>query len=407
MLTPRGPHRKKRSGLPRFAAGFGPDFGISLEVRGMGWSFRIGRLGGTDIKVHVTFLALVAWYAWGAYARGGAPAAAQAVIFLLALFACVLAHEFGHIGMARRYGVRTPDVILLPIGGLARLERMPEQPKQELLIAAAGPAVTLALAIAFFGVLRLEGSRFGAAALEPGRAGLVQELLWVNVALLLFNLLPIFPMDGGRMLRALLAMRLGFQRATRIAARVGQFGAFFLGLWGLGFFARWGLAPNLVLLLIAVFVYLAAGAEAAAAMTKAAGSGLTVHELMVTRFVTLPIHATVADAVTALVAGEQKEFPVVDNWGKLEGLVTRDGLIRALAAHGNGAPVDRAMNTGVVPVPVSVPFEEALQRLGQSGLPALPVVDQAGALVGLLTLDNVRDVLLVRQAGELRSRQPA
>jgi len=368
----------------------------------MGWSFRIGRLGGTDIKVHITFLALVAWYAWTAYAQGGTPAAVQAVVFLLALFACVLAHEFGHIGMARRYGVRTPDVLLLPIGGLARLERMPEQPKQELLIAAAGPAVTLALAAAFFGLLRIEGSRLGTAALEPGRTGLVQELLWVNVALLLFNLLPIFPMDGGRMFRALLAMRLGFQRATRISARVGQLGAFFLGFWGLGFFSGWGLAPSVVLVLIAVFVYFAAGAEAAAAETKAAGSGLTVQELMVTRFVTLPAYATLQDAVNALVAGEQKEFPVVDNWGKIEGLVTRDGLIRALAAHGNGAPVERAMSTGVAPVPVAVPFEEALERLGRSGLPALPVVDPAGALVGLLTLDNVRDVLLVRQAGESR-----
>lgn len=372
----------------------------------MGWSFRIGRLGGTDIKMHITFLLLVAWYAWTAYAAGGQQAAVHAVIFLLALFACVLAHEFGHIGMARRFGVRTPEVLLLPIGGLARLERMPEQPRQELLIAAAGPAVTLALAAAFFGLLRIEGSPFGSAALDPGRTGLVQDLLWVNVALLLFNLLPIFPMDGGRMLRALLAMRLGLRRATRIAARVGQLGAFFLGLWGLGLFRGWGLSPSVVLVLIAVFVYLAAGAEAAAVETKAAGSGLTVHDLMVTRFVTLPVHATLADAVNALVAGEQKEFPVVDNWGKLEGLVTRDGLIRALAAHGNGASVEQAMTTGVVPVPVSVPFEEALQRLGGSGLPALPVVDPSGALVGLLTLDNVKDVLLVRQAGEARLRQP-
>lgn len=366
----------------------------------MGWSFRIGRLGGTDIKVHVTFLVLLAWYAWTAYTDGGGPAAAEAVVFLLALFACVLAHEFGHIGMARRFGVRTPDVLLLPIGGLARLERMPDQPRQELLIAAAGPAVTLAIALLLAALLRLTGSPLSTGSLVPGRLGLAQELLWVNVALLLFNLLPIFPMDGGRMFRALLAMRLGLRRATRIAARVGQFGAFFLGAWGLGLFSSWGLSPSLVLVLIAVFIYLAAGAEATGVETQAMGHGLSVRQLMVTRFVTLPVHATLQDAVDALVAGEQREFPVVDNWGRLEGLVTRDGLIRGLAAHGPGASVERGMTTAVEPVGVEMPFEVALERLGRSGLPALPVVDGGGALVGLLTLDNVRDVLLVRQAGE-------
>jgi Zn-dependent protease len=365
----------------------------------MQWSFRIGRVGGTDIKVHITFLALVAWWGYSAYADGGRAAAVQAVVFLLGLFACVLLHEFGHILMARHYGVRTPDVILLPIGGLARLERMPEEPRQELLIAAAGPAVTLAIALAIFAVLQLTGAPLSSAQLDPLQPGLAQQLMWINVALLLFNLLPIFPMDGGRMLRALLAMRMGLPRATRIAARVGQGGALLLGLWGLGFFARWGLGPNLVLVLIAVFVYLAAGAEGAAVETRAAGRGLTVRELMITQFVALPVYATLQQAVDALLAGEQGEFPIVDNWGKIEGLLTRDGLIRGLSQHGGGATVERAMTQGIEPLPISESFEEALDRLGSSGLPALPVVDSNGTLVGLLTRDNVKDVLLVRQAG--------
>jgi len=366
----------------------------------MQWSYKVGRIRGTDIKIHVTFLLLVAWYAWSAYGEGGSRAAVTAVAFLLALFACVLLHEFGHITMARHFGVRTPDVLLLPIGGLARLERMPEEPRQELLIALAGPAVTLGIALGLFGLLRLLGAPLDADQLAPGQPGLPQKIMWVNVALLLFNLLPVFPMDGGRVLRALLAMRLGLLRATRIAARVGQFGALLLGLWGLGFFSGWGLSPSVVLVLIAVFVYLAAGGEAAAVETRAAGQGLTVHQMMITRYVTLPVHATLQDAVDALLAGEQREFPVLDNWGRIEGLLTRDGLIRGLAERGPGASVESAMTRGVRPVPVTAPFAEAMERLGASGLPALPVVDAGGALVGLLTRDNLSDILLVRRAGD-------
>jgi Zn-dependent protease len=365
----------------------------------MQWSFRIGRIGGTEVKIHVTWLALVAWWAYAAYSDGGGSAAVEAVIFLLALFACVLLHEFGHILMARHYGVRTPDVILLPIGGLARLERMPEEPRQELFIAAAGPAVTLGIALVLFGALRLLGAPLDAASFEPSQADLAHQILEVNVVLLLFNLLPIFPMDGGRMLRALLAMRLGLPRATRIAARVGQSGAVLLGLWGLGFFARWGFPPNIVLVLIAAFVFLAAGAEGAAVETRTAGRGLTVRELMITQFVALPVHATLQQAVDALLAGEQREFPVLDNWGRVEGMLTRDGLIRGLSQLGGGATVERAMTSGAEPLTPTLPFEDALDRLGRSGLPALPVVDQGGALIGLLTRDNVTDVLLVRRAG--------
>lgn len=371
----------------------------------MQWAFRIGRVGETEIKVHVTFLVLVAWYAWTAYAAGGGPAAAESVVFLLALFGCVLLHEFGHIRMARRFGVRTPEVLLLPIGGLARLERMPEEPKQELLIAAAGPAVTLVIAAGLYLALRGAGVPLDPDQMEPGQTGLLQQVMWVNVALLFFNLLPIFPMDGGRMLRALLAIRMGLRRATRIAARIGQAGACFLGFWGLGFLSGWGLSPSVVLVLIAVFIYLAAGAEAASVETRAMGRGLTVRELMVTRFTALPVHATLQQAVDALVAGEQREFPVVDNWGKLEGLVTRDGLIQGLAAHGSGASIERGMTAGIQPVPADTPFETALELLGRSGLPALPVVDERGALVGLLTRDNVTDVLLVRKAGDAQPRR--
>src|SRR5712692_856979 len=162
----------------------------------MPWSFRIGRVAGTEIKVHITFLALLAWFALKGYNAGGTSAALDRTIFTLGVFTCVLLHEFGHILVARRFGVRTPDVILLPIGGVARLERIPEEPKQELLIALAGPAVTLLIAVVLYTALRL-GHQEIVGQLSPA-APLLDQLLAVNVGLLLFNLIPAFPMDGGR-----------------------------------------------------------------------------------------------------------------------------------------------------------------------------------------------------------------
>ena len=349
----------------------------------MGWSFRIARIAGTDVKVHVTFLLLLGFYAL----RGGAVVA----LLILAIFGCVLLHEVGHIMMARRFGIRTPDVLLLPIGGLARLERMPEEPRQELLIAIAGPAVTLAIAVLLYAALAAGGGAPELRTLYTApTTSFVAELYRINVVLLVFNLIPAFPMDGGRVLRALLSRRVGAVRATRIAAGIGQAAAFGLGFLGIS-------TGNLILVLIAFFIFLGAGAEATAVETKAAGAGIRVREMMVTDFRALPVHATLADAAALLLAGEQREFPVVDNVGALEGLLTRDNLIQGLSARGPGAIVDQAMTRGVAAIPPDLDFASALERLRESRLPALPVVD-GGRLVGLLTTENINDLLLVRRA---------
>jgi stage IV sporulation protein FB len=197
------------------------------------WSFTIGTIAGTQIKIHLTFLALVGWYAWSAAQTGGRDAAIHATTFLLAIFFCILLHEFGHIAMARRYGIRTPEVILSPIGGLARLERMPEEPRQELLVALAGPAVTAVIAAVLWGALALGESRLSLEVFDRARIPMAPGLLYVNTSLLIFNLIPAFPMDGGRVLRAILAKRMGMVAGTRIAVRVGQGFAVILGLVGL------------------------------------------------------------------------------------------------------------------------------------------------------------------------------
>jgi Zn-dependent protease len=292
----------------------------------MQWSYRIGRVAGTDIKVHVTFLLLVGWWALIGYSQGGITAALTSALALLALFACVVLHEFGHILMARRFGVRTPDVILLPIGGVARLERIPEEPRQELLIALAGPAVTLAIAVILYAVLRLGGSPAQVRELSEQQPFLA-FLVTVNIYLLLFNLIPAFPMDGGRVLRAILSSRLGLVRGTRIAATLGQSLAVLGGLYGLT-------RSEPLLVLVAFFVFLGANAEASAVETRAAGQGLQVRQMMVTDFRTVPIHATLSQAVDLLLSGEQREFPVLDNLGRTEGILTRDNLIRGLSQRG-------------------------------------------------------------------------
>jgi len=356
----------------------------------MTWSFRIARILGTDVKVHFTFLLLVAWWAISGYQEGGTSGAVHATVLLLSLFTCVILHEFGHILMARRFGVRTPDVILLPIGGVARLERIPDKPKEELLIALAGPFVTLVLAAVFYGWLVLTGQPITPSD-ELAHAPLVVALLVMNVILLVFNLIPAFPMDGGRVLRALLASKLGFVRATRIAASIGQGLAIPAGVYGL-------FKPEPMLVLIALFVFLGAATEAAAVETRMAGEGIRIEQMMVTRFETIPIHARLRLAVDLLLSGEQREFPVVDNTGRVEGLLTRESLIKALAERGPESTVGEAMISPVPALPAGLDFETALGRLRSSGLAALPVVGPSGELVGLLTMDNVSDLMMVRRA---------
>src|SRR5262245_21301590 len=187
----------------------------------MTWSFRIARIAGTDVKVHVTFLLLVACWAVSGYQEGRTPGAVHPTVLLLSLFTCVIVHEFGHIRIARRFGVRSPDVILLPIGGVARLERIPDKPKEELLIALAGPVVTLVLAAVFYGWLKLTGQPITTVSDDLAHTPLAMALMAMNVILLVFNLIPAFPMDGARVLRAVLASRLGFANAARTPAWMG------------------------------------------------------------------------------------------------------------------------------------------------------------------------------------------
>ena len=357
----------------------------------MSWSFPIGTVKGTVIRIHLTFVLFLVWIGVAHYAQGGQRAAVQGVLFISLLFACVLLHEFGHVFAARRYGVQTPDITLLPIGGVARLERIPEKPAEELVVALAGPAVNVVIAALLFLALGGLPSMDDGMQVQNAGIGLLERLAWVNISLVVFNLIPAFPMDGGRVLRALLAYRLGYARGTRIAAGVGQAVAFALGLAGL-------LGGNPLLIFIALFVYMGAASEASAAQMRDAGRGMIASDAAETRFEGLSPTATVEDAVERLLSTSQHDFPVVDGAGRLRGVVTRDDIIRALRERGPEAPVLEVMRRDVPVVHHRQPLDEALRVMQQGRHPAVGIVDGEGKLVGLITPENVGELMMVQAA---------
>jgi stage IV sporulation protein FB len=354
----------------------------------MSWSLPIFRIAGIQLRIHITFLLLIAWLAFGYYAQGGSAAAASRVIFVLLLFVCVVLHEFGHAFAAKAFGINTPDITLLPIGGVARLERMPEEPVQELIIAVAGPLVNVVIALGLF-VSGGSQALLNPSNLEGG--GLVAQLLTINIVLVLFNLLPAFPMDGGRVLRALLATRLSYVRATQVAANVGQGFAFIFGFLGL-------FGPNPFLLFIALFVYIGASQEAALAQMKDVSRRFPVSSAMVREFRTLSEDASLQEAVDALLATSQHDFPVVDDTGGVAGLLTRQGLIAALRKNDPALRVGDVMRRDIPTVTTGTRFEDAFRIMQECNCPAVPVLDRMKRLVGLLTPENVTELMMVQSA---------
>jgi Zn-dependent protease/CBS domain-containing protein len=356
----------------------------------MRWTFHIARIAGIDVKVHATFLLLLAFYGFAFHAQGGLPAAIQGVVFISLVFLCVLLHEFGHALAARRYGINTPDITLLPIGGLARLDRMPEKPIEELVVAVAGPLVNVAIAallapfVHFATITRPD-------VLEHFGSGLIAQLFVANCVLVVFNLIPAFPMDGGRILRAFLAMRMDYAKATNIAATIGQTLAFVGALCAL-------LWWHPMVMLVAIFVFFGAQSEAAYAQMRSVTNGLRVRDAMVTRFEMLARSATLHDAVQAVLNTSQHDFPIVDEAGSVIGVLTRDDLIVALRQSGPQTPVIEVMRTNVPSLDPMMFFDRAQGIMQSTDSPALPVVDHFGRLVGLFTHENVGELILLQSA---------
>jgi Zn-dependent protease len=356
----------------------------------VGWSWKLGRIAGIDVYVHATFALLLLWVGFISYVpRRDVNDVLAGLAFILCLFGVVVLHELGHALAARRYGIKTRDITLLPIGGVARLERMPDEPKQELVVALAGPAVNVVLAGGLFAVLY-----FGRLPISPPEevatfgGNLLSQLFMANVFLAVFNMLPAFPMDGGRVLRALLAMRMDYVRATRIAAGIGQFMAVLFGLIGL--------MGNPLLLVIALFVWVGAAAEAGAVQFKAGLAGVPVARAMIREFATLTPDDTLATAARQVLAGFQHDFPVTAD-GRVVGILPRDTLLVGLAEAGPDGRVGDFMRADFATADPREMVEPVVERFKSGECPVVPVV-RDGELVGLLTPENVAGLVMIREA---------
>jgi len=362
---------------------------VGEEERVVKWSWKLGRIAGIDVRVHATFLFLVAWVALlGWQASGTLAGVLGEELFMLAVFASVVAHEYGHALTARHFGVRTREITILPIGGVAQLERMPEKPREELAVALAGPAVTVLIALALFGILSALGSPTDAGTMVRPDAPLLARLMWANVILFGFNVLPAFPMDGGRVLRAALATRMDYARATNVAAEVGKMFALLFGIVGL-FSSPW-------LVLIALFVWMGAAGEASIAQTRSAFTGVPVERVMIRDMRTLAPGDPLSKAVDEVLAGFQQDFPVIDG-GRVVGVLTRADLMRALSQHGPAWRVEDAMEREFEVAEPSEDLDRAFTRMQACRCRTFPVL-RGGELLGVLTAENVAEFLMIRSA---------
>jgi Zn-dependent protease/predicted transcriptional regulator len=359
-----------------------------LWLRIMSWSFRIGRLAGIDIRIHITFLIIVFWGA-AQFGRFGPRGMLFGAVLILLLFACVLAHELGHSVVAQRFGIAVRQIVLLPIGGVAMMSRMPSKPAQELWVALAGPLVNVVIAGALLlgvganvalgridpeNLLRLGG--------EPSGELMLLWLLNANIVLVLFNMIPAFPLDGGRVLRAILAMNMSAARATRIAATVGQALAVVLGTFGL-------VTGQIMLAVVALFIFFGAAAEQAEGAAKTVLSGLRVGDAYNRHALTLAPHDTLGTVVNHILTSYQPDFAVT-NGRRVLGIVTRDDVVRALAGDGRDVPVTGIMH----PEPLRVGAHETLERvremLAERGARVAAVYD-GPAYLGLVSAEDIAE----------------
>jgi Zn-dependent protease/CBS domain-containing protein len=355
----------------------------------MKWQWKLARIAGIDVYMHATFLLIIGWVAFTYWREQGTlTAVLSGILFILLLFAFVVMHEYGHALTARKYGIKTRDITLYPIGGVARLERMPEKPIEELWVALAGPAVNVVIAGVLFGYLVITRTFEPLTSLSVSSGSLVERLMIVNLWLVGFNLIPAFPMDGGRVLRALLGLKLEYVQATQIAAYVGQAFAFLFGFIGL--------FSNPFLVFIALFVWMGAAQEASMVQMRHSISGIPVTRAMLTDFAMLSPRDTLARVVGLILAGSQHDFPVIQD-GQVVGILDRDTLIKALSERGQSTLVGEVMRREVTEIDSHDMVEAALTRLQENGSKTLPVTHN-GQLVGLVTSENITEYLMIRSA---------
>lgn len=348
------------------------------ESRRHPWSWQVGKLFGISIRVHVTLIALLAWVAIGAPIGGAhiSQAIAQFVL-VVAVFACIVVHELSHALVARHFGCRTREILLLPIGGIAEVERMPERPAQELLVALVGPATNIAIAALLGVIFVLAGWTLDLEQPTLFRA-LVVPLFWINLSLAAFNLLPAFPMDGGRVLRALLAARIGRARATRIAGGVGKVLAVLFVLAGLT-------SGALLLAIIGLFVWLAAEQESSVVALTAMLANATAADAMVREPLVVDAETSVDAVANQMLTGGLREVAVIED-GRVRGYVTATDLAPRISVPPPHGSVGSAMHRDVPVVAPTTPLDQLIEPIGRHGV---VFVGQPDAIVGVLTADQL------------------
>lgn len=351
----------------------------------MKWSWRIGRLFGIDIYLHTTFLVLLAAVGLIAMYQGGPYAAARQVGAIVLLFAIVVLHELGHALAARQVGIGTRQILLLPIGGVAQIEGMPEDPLEEIWVAVAGPLVNVILAV-LASLALLAGTYLARLGYVVPGVEVLQFLLYANLALLLFNLLPAFPMDGGRVLRALLALFVPLPLATTVAATLGRIMAVL--------FAIAGFYYTPMLLLVAVFIWIGGGKEAAAVILRDRLRRVTLRDVMATNFTVLSPQEPLATARTYVWAGAGGDFPVFAA-GRLVGVLTRHRLELALQQLGTAVPVGHVMEQDFLTAEADESLEAIVSRMRETACPIVPVLGD-GRVLGLVSLERLGQYLAAK-----------
>ena len=342
----------------------------------MKWSFSIARIAGTEVRLHLTFVIFIVAVAIQYYFTSGILPALQGTVLLLGVFLCVLLHEFGHVAAALRFGITTPRITLLPIGGVAGLTRIPKIPMQELLVAIAGPAVNIVIALVLIAI------RGGVPQWPPSGAGgefsMLDSLIWINIALVVFNMIPAFPMDGGRVFRALLTMLMPRVTATHFAARLGQGIAIAGGIWALG-------TGHLFLALIAVFIFLAGKGEETLVDQESLLEGRSADDAAMSEFHTFQLDDPLRDVIQQILAGDQDCFPVVSDSGDCVAAINFNQVLAAFQHYGEDARVRDAVDAIPPQIKADAPAFDAFQKLVRSRMPGAAVVDENGRLKKWLT----------------------
>jgi len=351
-------------------------------------SLFIGRYAGIGVFIHWTFSILIIWFVGSGIVKGlSTYQILWTILFVLSVFACVTLHEFGHALAARRYGIKTKHITLLPIGGVAQLESMPESPKQELIVAIAGPAVNFVIvAILYPFVYHQSLEPESLANITPGN--FLVYLFTINIVLAVFNLIPAFPMDGGRVLRALLSFSFGRAKATRIAATLGQFLAFGFVLLGLFY--------NPFLVLIGVFIFLGAQSENAMVQSQSVLKGYFVKDVLMREFATINPNDKLSDVAKMLLNSQTTDFVVMEN-GLFYGILNRSNLLKGISEKGTDALVSQAMTSSYTVLHPDLALDKIYPEMKVKGQSLMPVIENE-QLVGVVDTENVMEFILLNES---------